>query len=110
MDRCPPERILQVLDAIKLFLDIPGCIFILGLDVEIVQKAVANNYKDDLTAQREYLGKIVQLPFQLPPLTYNKMKVFLQELPLNLPDERCREVFVAGLSKNPREVKRAINI
>lgn len=110
LDRCPTERILQVLDAIKLFLDIPGCIFILGLDVEIVQKAVADNYKDDLTAQREYLGKIVQLPFQLPPLTYNKVKEFLQRLSPNLPDERCREVFVAGLNKNPREVKRAINI
>lgn len=110
LDRCSPERTLQVLDAIKLFVDIRGCIYILGLDLDIVQKAVAIKYKDDPVAQREYLGKIIQLPFQLPPLTRDEMRYFVERIVLELPDPRCREVFVEGLVVNPREVKRTINV
>jgi hypothetical protein len=110
LDRCASDRVLQVLDAVKLFVDIPGSVYVLGLDAEIVQKAVATKYPDDAIAQQEYIGKIVQLPFHLPQLTYNGMKKFINELPLDLPDNRCREVFIAGLQQNPREVKRAINV
>ncbi len=31
LDRCLPERALEVLDAIKLFMDVQGCVFVLGL-------------------------------------------------------------------------------
>jgi hypothetical protein len=110
LDRCSPERTIQVLDAIKLFVDVSGCIFVLGLDVDVVQKAVATKYKDDPTAQREYVGKIIQLPFQLPPLTRNEMQGFLRRLTLNLPDHHCQDVFITGLGVNPREIKRTINI
>ena len=37
LDRCPPERIVQVIDAIKLFLDVPGCVYVMGLDREIIE-------------------------------------------------------------------------
>jgi len=110
LDRCAPERTLQVLDAIKVFVDIRGCVYILGLDVDVVRKAIATKYEGDPVAQREYLGKIIQLPFQLPPLTREEMQEFLQQLALELPDTRCHEVFVTGLVVNPREVKRTINI
>lgn len=110
LDRCSSERAIQVLDAIKLFVDVEGCVYILGLDVDVVQKAIAYKYKDDLVAQREYMSKIIQIPFQLPPLTQNEMRIFLQQLDLDLPDSKCQEVFIAGSSINPREVKRTINI
>jgi hypothetical protein len=110
LDRCSPQQTIQVLDAIKLFVDIPGCVYVLGLDVDVVQKAVASKYADDPTAQREYMSKIIQIPFQLPPLTRVEMKMFLEFLQLDLPDPLCREVFVTGLVVNPREVKRTINI
>ena len=110
LDRCSPERTLQVLDAIKVFVDIQGCVYILGLDVDVVQKAIATKYQGDPVAQREYLGKIVQLPFQLPPLTREEMQEYLERLALDLPHQRCHEVFVAGLVVNPREIKRTINV
>lgn len=110
LDRCSPEQAIQVLDAIKLFVDIRGCIYVLGLDVDVVQKAVASKYADDPTAQREYMSKIIQIPFQLPPLTRIEMKMLLEFLQLDLPDPVCREVFLTGLVVNPREVKRTINI
>ena len=110
LDRCSPEQAIQVLDAIKMFVDIPGCVYILGLDVDVVQKAVASKYVDDPTAQRDYIAKIIQIPFQLPPLTRTEMRMFLENLKLDLPNRLCNDVFVTGLVENPRELKRTINI
>jgi hypothetical protein len=110
LDRCSPDKTLQILDAIKLFVDIQGCVYILGLDQDIVQKAVSIKYKDDPIAQADYLGKIIQLPFQLPPLDRNRMQEFMDQLKLELPDRRCHQVFVEGLIANPRELKRTVNI
>ncbi|MCE9601499.1 MAG: protein kinase [Gemmatimonadetes bacterium] len=109
LDRCMPERTLQVLDAINLFLDVPGTVYVVGLDTEVVSRALAEKYKGDETAQREYLSKIVQIPFQLPPLTRDTMSEFIEQTLVAWPDERCRSVFVHGLRANPRELKRTIN-
>ena len=40
LDRCLPAKAVQVLEAVKLFLDKPGCIFILGADTRVVRDAV----------------------------------------------------------------------
>ncbi len=109
LDRCGPDKALELLDAIKIFLDVPGCVFVLGIDLAIVQQALAKRYPDDRVAQREYLSKIVQLPFQLPPLTADDLAGYMRGLDVQLPDERCREVFLAALAPNPREIKRVVN-
>ncbi len=45
LDRCSTDNIVQVLDAIKLFLDIPGCFFVAGMDERAVLEAVENKYE-----------------------------------------------------------------
>jgi Cdc6-like AAA superfamily ATPase len=110
LDRCSPDRIVQVLDAIKALVDVEGCVYLLALDSEVVQRAVGTKYKNDPDAQKEYIDKIIQIPFQLPPLTREDMRTFLQELGLKLP-ENCLEVFAQGLEEvNPRKVKRTVNV
>ena len=109
LDRCPPDKALQVLDAIKAFVDVPGCIFVLGLDLAVIQKAVEAKYANDGVAQREYLAKTVQLGFHLPPLTEADFARYLRALRVGFPDERCRDVFLSAIARNPREMKRVIN-
>jgi formylglycine-generating enzyme required for sulfatase activity len=109
LDRCIPEKAIQVLEAIKLFLDVPGCMFVLGLDAEAIEAAVRARYKGEVKA-REYLEKIVQLPFILPPIEDEAMLSYVQSLAPALPDPRCAEVFAQGLKLNPRQVKRTLNI
>ena len=36
LDRCMPEKAIEVLEAIKLFLDVEGCVFVLGIDQEVM--------------------------------------------------------------------------
>jgi len=98
-----------VLEAIKLFLDVPGCIFVLGLDPEAIERAVRTRYRGEVKA-REYLEKIVQLPFILPPIEDEAMLAYVESLAPTLPDARCAEVFAQGLRPNPRQVKRTLNI
>ena len=57
LDRCPPNRVLDVLEAIKLFLDIPGCVFFLGMEVEQVKKLVAKAYSDYFKDGKEVENK-----------------------------------------------------
>jgi len=109
LDRCLPGKTIEVLEAIKLFLDVPGCVFLLGIDPEAVQEAVQTRYKGEVKG-RQYLEKIIQLPFLLPPIDAEDMRGFVNTLVPHLPDPRCADVFALGLAPNPRQVKRTVNV
>lgn len=120
LDRCLPEKAIEVLEAIKLFLEAPGCIFLLGLDREVLEQGIQVKYKDFMVEEGEgkkrllvdganYLEKIIQLPFELPPIETADMGKFIGGLQVTFPDTRCQEVFAYGLEHNPRKVKRTIN-
>ena len=113
LDRCSPERLIKLLDALHLFLGCERCIYFLALDRDITEQAIRLKYKDYRDADREsreYLEKIVDLPFELPPLVPDGMRHLLDGLGNPFPDELCREIFALGLEPNPRKVKRNINI
>ncbi len=121
LDRCLPEKAIEVLEAIKLFLDVKGCIFLLGLDQDVVTRGIKVKYRefavDDGATERKipidgaaYLEKIIQLPFRLPKIEPRDMSKFVTGMGVTFPDARCAQVFAEGLETNPRKVKRAINI
>ena len=113
LDRCTPDKIPDLLEAIKLFTATPKCVYVLGLDHDIVRQGIYKKYQfEDKQEAAEYLEKIVQVPFHLPPLNEGKIEDFIQEIYPGI-HERCKtaaEVFSRGLEPNPRKVKRAINI
>ena len=62
---------VATLEAIKLFLSVPGMVFVIAADQEMVRDAIAMNLGDSKAADRfaqRYLDKIVQLPISLPDL------------------------------------------
>jgi formylglycine-generating enzyme required for sulfatase activity len=125
LDRAVPEKAVEVLEAIKLFLDVPGVVFFVGADREVIAKGVQARYKGflDLGAESygerkprsipiagdDYLEKIIQLPFHLLPLNENRITDYVNACAVNLP-AGCAEVFVRGLAPIPRQVKRTLNI
>ncbi len=50
LDRCLPGNALEVLESIKLFFDLPGFIFVVGLDEDVVQRAVRERFSVDISA------------------------------------------------------------
>ncbi len=117
LDRCVPKRAVEVLEAIKLFLDVQGCVFFIAVDREVIEHVVQTQYagyqaseKDGIPiAGQSYLEKIVQLPFYLPPLEDDQIASFIDQHDPHLPPG-CRDIFATALSPNPRVVKRTLNI
>jgi formylglycine-generating enzyme required for sulfatase activity len=122
LDRCMPEKAIEVLEAIKLFLDVEGCVFLLGLDQDVVARGVELKYRElglvEESAEQKrfvidgtrYLEKIIQLPFQIPPIERQDMATFVKKLVQVWPHEDCSKVFAEGLGDNPRQVKRTVNV
>jgi KAP family P-loop domain len=83
LDRCPPLRVVEVLEAVHLLLALPLFVVVVGVDVRWVTRSLELQYHDlwrrseyaggtnsDIKAAtpRDYLEKIFQVPFWLPPL------------------------------------------
>jgi formylglycine-generating enzyme required for sulfatase activity len=110
-----------VLEAIKLFLDVRDCVFILGIDQDVIARGIEMKYKDVKDKQDadgkphftiegiKYLEKIIQLPFQIPPVIQDDMGKFVEGLSGEWPHEECHKVFAEGLGDNPRQIKRTVN-
>ena len=126
LDRCLPEKAVEVLEAIKLFLEIEGTAFVLGMDRTVIERGIEARYgecfrrEDDEGAEfpisgASYLQKIVQIPFHLPPLAVDDVGEYLAALEEKVPSDAhlgqmTRQVFAHGLLPNPRQTKRALNI
>ena len=113
LDRCLPDRAVEVLEAIKLFLDVPGCVFVLGVAREVIEEGIRVRYQDYQTTLDGalYLEKIIQIPFSLPPIAPEAVRGYVHQVTeAGLPDLRCEAVLAAGLEPNPRRIKRTLNI
>lgn len=85
LDRCPPDKAVDILEAIKVILDEPFFVVFLAVDTRMLVKAIEERYKGKLpeTAHpngpgMEYLEKIIQVPFWLPqPKMHEYVKALL---------------------------------
>jgi predicted KAP-like P-loop ATPase len=89
LDRCTPDRLIENLEAIKLFLNVEKTAFVIGADPRIVRHAIEHRYKTDSIEKADdpdsrnkrivsdYLEKLIQVPYYLPKLTDNEVETFL---------------------------------
>ena len=124
LDRCLPEKAVEVLEAIKLFLEVEGTAFMLGMDRTVIERGIEARYgacfqgdeRPELPIDgASYLQKIVQIPFHLPPLAVDDVGEYIEALEEKVPadvhlGDMTRDVFAHGLLPNPRQAKRALNI
>lgn len=132
LDRCLPEKAVEVLEAIKLFLEVPGTVFVLGLDSEVVRRGIEARYASLFQVQgyrrrgspvngAVYLQKIIQIPFYLPPLGVPDITKYIERLeddikpgksdpPRGALGSNTKGVIARGVFPNPRQVKRVLNI
>lgn len=119
LDRCLPEDALAAVEAIKLFLNVPGCVFVLGVDSEVIQSGIEARYAPYFAKSlrpfepSEYLDKIIQLPFRLPPLDRRQVQAFVGEIAAA--DDTglvadTRDLVEIAVPDNPRTLKRALNV
>jgi predicted KAP-like P-loop ATPase len=115
LDRCIPENAITVLESIKLFLDRSNCVFVLGLEKEIVEKGIHYRYKKEIDfSGKDYLEKIIQLPFTIPAVSIDSIRDYIKSGKATqiLPEERKEEfidIIITGTGGNLRKIKRFIN-
>ena len=115
LDRCAPDKVLEVLESIKIFLGISGFIYVLGLSQNVIETCINNKYKDLNIKGEDYVKKIIQIPFRIPQWRETELKDYVNTITGNLETpykdlfSEFNDVVINGLENNPREVKRFIN-
>jgi len=114
LDRCDVENTLLILSIMKLFLSVKNCICIAAVDFKRLRQAwlvkygfKSGNALDD--EGREYLEKIFQIRIGIPLPTEDEMNEYIKKLTPQMP-EKLRNMFSKLAKKNPREIKRLLNL
>jgi KAP-like P-loop domain-containing protein len=83
LDRCLPTTAIETLEAIRLFLFVPKTAFVIGADEAMIEYAVRQHFPDlpvasgPLPYARNYLEKLVQIPFRIPALGAQETRTYV---------------------------------
>jgi hypothetical protein len=91
LDRCPPRKVVQVLEAVHVLLAFPLFVVVVGVDARWLSRSLAMRHprqlaldeavvSDGAAAPRDYLEKIFQVPFWLEPLDTEAARRMLRGL------------------------------
>jgi hypothetical protein len=80
LDRCPVERVVQVLEAVNLLMAFPLFIVVVGVDQNWVKNALESTYSIQKLSAADYLEKIFQVPFHLKPVDDLEIKNMIKKL------------------------------
>jgi len=116
LDRCLPPKVVEVLESIKVMLDVPGFTFVLALDELVVEQAIQNYYGQNYSVpSKDYIKKLVQVEFRLPPLRKQDVINYVQVLQQRIGQvngqvsQTLAQVVPIVVGDNPRDVKRFVN-
>ncbi|MET3501010.1 uncharacterized protein YdhG (YjbR/CyaY superfamily) [Mucilaginibacter rubeus] len=101
LDRCTPDRIIDNLEAVKLFLNVANTAFVIGADPRIVKHAIEYRYKEKQAIGsapgdnivNDYLEKLIQIPYNLPKLSDSEVETYISLLICK------RELSIEGFKK-----------
>lgn len=113
LDRCSHEVVLGVCEAIRLYLDVPGLVFIIGCDQSALNRSLQRSNSTSAQAA-EYLEKIVQVNYRAPLPDQRQARELIEGYASR---SGTRQLFSEQLSnfvaertgRNPRRIKRLIN-
>ena len=114
LDRCSDDVVVDVCEAIKLYLDAPGLIFVIACDLAVLARGVAHEARGGLGEGRLYLEKIVQVAHRVQPPDRESVERLIEDYAAqsgtaDLIDERIADILAERTDRNPRRIKRIIN-
>ncbi len=82
LDRCPPQRVVEILEAVQLLLNTKLFVIIMGLDTRYVTRALEKEYKEILQHEGDpsgldYIEKIIQIPYRVRPIERDNLPNYL---------------------------------
>jgi len=71
IDRLEPEKALDLLETLKLFLDLKGCVFVLACDYQVIAQGLKQKFNLSENDLKGFFEKMIQVPFNMPVSQYN---------------------------------------
>lgn len=139
LDRALPDQIATILKNLKLILEVPRCVFILAMDMNVVARSIAKHYEqrnissstinlDGITENSRievkpmdqqktvgedfgyhYLEKLVQIRIEVPPLTRKDVDGYLKNIGIAPEIQEIVKWAPDEEILNPRRLKRYLN-
>lgn len=115
LDRLLPEKAVDLLDTIKIFLDCPRCVFVLAVDYDVVIKGVEKKYNHEISREKanDYFEKMIQVVYKLPEKIASingYIQGLLEKIGANISVANEFARLISASDKDtPRNVKRLIN-
>lgn len=117
LDRLAPEKAVELLEVLKIFMDVPRCVFVLAVDYSVVTLGLEKKFGVTVghAKGKSFFDKIIQLPFSIPIAQYD-ISGFIKSLLSNM-GIACTEEEVMtyldlvdlSIGCNPRSMKRLFN-
>lgn len=126
LDRCSPEEVVSTLDAIRTFLGVERCVFIIAADQNVLERALTAKARQSTpmdsqnpyySAGSAYLDKVFQYQVSLPPLFPQSITKFAASLVRDrlsgvwheVDIDRIVSILVPSHVRSPRRVKHLMN-
>jgi possible P-loop ATPase len=117
LDRIEPERAVELLEVLKIFLDCEKCIFVLAIDYSVVTRGVKVKYGNDFSEGKgkSFFDKIIQVPFKIPVGSYDislYVKKCFEDIEMEVEEETLPQyinLIKHSIGNNPRSMKRLFN-
>jgi putative sterol carrier protein len=115
LDRCSDKSVMEILTAVKLYLTVPRCVFVIGYDRlavdELIHRRIAQS---KMVRGSMYLEKMIQVPFSIPQPNPDAaqacLEQYLHEARVAALFGGCEDIIIKGTDGNPRKMKRFINV
>lgn len=114
LDRCSSRTVVQMCEAIKLYLDVPGIIFVLACDLLMLGQGLAADPSARGGQAFAYLEKIIQVAYHMPRPSDSQIDSLIGQCARDsgiteLIDETVTRALAERTNRNPRRIKRVIN-
>jgi hypothetical protein len=125
LDRCSPREVVTTLEAIRTFLEVTGCVFIVAADQAVLERALSTSLRQATPIDRanpyysagsEYLDKVFQYQLNVPPLMPRRLTGFALQLLQNrggiweeVDHDRVVSALIPVHVRSPRRVKTLLN-
>ena len=117
LDKCSPGKAFEILEMIRVFHDIEGFIYVIGLSHDMIVKlSKVGNSESSIDGER-YIKKLIQVPITLPKWSNQDIIKLVKDLIKkgmihdkfkDIVDKNIELISVA-IDNNPREIKRFLN-
>lgn len=115
LDRCSENKVLEILESMKIFLSLNGIVYVLGISYDRIIELVAKIYGSERS--EEYLKKFIQIPIFLSEWNVGEIEKLIDDLLESKMIHDDYQHIIRDYKKdistivqeNPRELKRFLN-